>query len=224
MRRSVRARRFLLRVSRIDGKVTLSMPERAREAEALAFAQGHAEWIRRALERNGPRIVVAFGTQVPVQGRLLTLTPAPVRAPRVEEGLLLLPADPDRAAPRAGAYLRLLARQKLQAASDHYAAQAGRTFRAITLRDTRSRWGSCTTDGRLMYSWRLILAPAPVLAYVAAHEVAHLAEMNHSAAFWDVVGRLMPDYETHRRWLRSHGNRLHQYDFGQTRPDAGQGH
>ena len=76
LRRSARARRFSLRVSRIDGRVTLSMPDHAREAEALAFAQGHAEWIRRALERNGPRVAVGFGLQLPVQGRLLTLTPA----------------------------------------------------------------------------------------------------------------------------------------------------
>jgi len=214
LRRSARARRFSLRVSRIDGKVTLSMPARARESEALAFAQGHADWIRKTLERNGPRIGVGFGTQVPVEGRLLTLTPAQVRAPRVEEDRLLLPSDPDRAALRASAWLRLLARQQLQAATDHYAGQIGKDVRGITLRDTRSRWGSCTSDGRLMYSWRLILAPQPVLAYVAAHEVAHLAEMNHSPAFWSVVRGLMPDYETHRRWLKTRGNHLHQYDFG----------
>ena len=224
LRRSARARRFSLRVSRIDGRVTLSMPDHAREAEALAFAQGHAEWIRRALERNGPRVAVGFGLQLPVQGRLLTLTPAGVRAPKVEGDRLLLPADPQRAAVRAATYLRLLARQQLQSASDHYAAQIGRSFRTITLRDTRSRWGSCTTDGRLMYSWRLILAPPSVLSYVAAHEVAHLAEMNHSDRFWKIVGRLMPEFEIHRRWLRSDGDRLHQFDFGGTRPDAAQDH
>lgn len=224
LRRSARARRFSLRVSRIDGKVTLSMPAHARESEALAFAQGHADWIRRTQERNGPRIGVSLGTQVPVQGRLLTLTPAPVRAARVDGDRLLLPADPERTALRAAAYLRLLARQQLQAASDHYAAQVGRSFRSITLRDTRSRWGSCTSDGRLMYSWRLILAPQPVLAYVAAHEVAHLAEMNHSPAFWAIVRRLMPEYETHRRWLKARGNQLHQYDFGGSRPETGQDH
>ncbi len=214
LRRSARARRFSLRVSRIDGKVTLSMPAHARESEALAFAQGHADWIRNTLERNGSRVAVAFGTQLPVQGQLLTLTPAPIRAPRVEEDRLLLPADPERVALRTGAWLRLLARQRLQAATELYAGKLGRGFRSITLRDTRSRWGSCTTDARLMYSWRLILAPEPVLSYVAAHEVAHLAEMNHSAAFWNVVRGLMPDYETHRRWLKASGNQLHQYDFG----------
>lgn len=213
LRRSARARRFSLRVSRIDGKVTLSMPAHARESEALAFAQGHADWIRRTQERNGPRIGVSLGTQVPVQGRLLTLTPAPVRAARVDGDRLLLPADPERTALRAAAYLRLLARQQLQAASDHYAAQVGRSFRSITLRDTRSRWGSCTSDGRLMYSWRLILAPPQVLDYVAAHEVAHLVELNHSPAYWRVVTGICPDWKRHRDWFKANGSTLHGFRF-----------
>ncbi|MEY3959547.1 MAG: hypothetical protein RIR14_200, partial [Pseudomonadota bacterium] len=81
------------------------------------------------------------------------------------------------------------------------------------LRDTRSRWGSCTAEGALMYSWRLIMAPPPVLRYVAAHEVAHLVEMNHSPQFWAVVDRLYPGWEAQRAWLRSHGSALHGLRF-----------
>ena len=139
---------------------------------------------------------------------------APVRAARIEGAQLLVPADPARLRPGLTAFLRLLARQRLQAASDRHAAALGRSFTRLTLRDTRSRWGSCTADGGLMYSWRLILAPAEVLDYVAAHEVAHLAEMNHSPAFWATVARLMPGYAPHRAWLKRHGADLHRYDFG----------
>jgi hypothetical protein len=83
----------------------------------------------------------------------------------------------------------------------------------ITLRDTRSRWGSCTADGALMYSWRLILAPPSVLDYVAAHEAAHLVEMNHSARFWALVERLCPDWQAERAWLRREGAALQAWRF-----------
>ena len=218
LRRLARARRFSLRVSRLDGRVTLSMPAGARESEALAFAESQSDWIRRTLARAVAGCDVGLGAVIPYEGMHLTLTPAPLRAPRVEGGLLLVPADPARAAVRTLAFLKLQARQRLQAASDHYAQQLGRRHSGLVLRDTRSRWGSCSAEGQLMYSWRLIMAPPDVLDYVAAHEVAHLAEMNHSAAFWAVVRRLMPGYEKHRRWLKTEGTGLHRYDFsGATR-------
>ena len=213
LRRTSQARRFSLRVSRLDGRVTLSMPERARESDALAFAEAQADWIRRAQARTTPLAPVGFGSVLPIEGRAVTLTPGPVKAPMLAEQSLILPPDPTRAAVRAEAYLKLHARARLQAASDHYAARAGCAHGGVSLRDTRSRWGSCSAEGRLMYSWRLIMAPPEVLDYVAAHEVAHLLEMNHSPAFWAVVRGLMPDYQTHRRWLKSSGNDLHRHLF-----------
>ena len=214
LRRSKAARRFSLRVSRIDGAVTLSMPFHARDAEALGFAAGQADWLRRALMRARVVESVGIGSVLPVEGVALTVTAAPVRAVRAEGGALLMPEDAARVGARVAAYLKLRARQRLQAESERHAAMLGRPFARITLRDVRSRWGSCAPDGSLMYSWRLILAPPEVLSYVAAHEVAHLAEMNHSARFWGVVARLMPDYERHRRWLKVQGTGLHAYDFG----------
>lgn len=214
LRRSARARRFSLRVSRLDGRVTLSIPARASEAEALAFAGDKADWVRSILATSAPRRGVGQGATVPFEGRALTVTAAAVRAVRVEGDLLLVPGDPARVATRIAAFLKLAARQRLQVESERFAADIGRPIRAITLRDTRSRWGSCTHDGRLMYSWRLIMAPPEVLSYVAAHEVAHLKELNHSGDFWAIVARMMPDYARHRRWLRSHGNDLHRIDFG----------
>lgn len=216
LRRSARARRFSLRVSQIDGRVTLSMPSRASEAEALAFAGDKADWVRGILAKAAPRQAVVPGMLLPFEGRLLALTPAKVRAVSATETALLVPGDPRRVTARVLAFLKFAARRRLQGESERYAAMLGRPIRAVTLRDTRSRWGSCTHDGRLMYSWRLIMAPPEVLSYVAAHEVAHLVELNHSPAFWATVARLMPDHARHRRWLRSHGNDLHRLDFGGT--------
>ncbi|SPH24847.1 hypothetical protein DEA8626_03880 [Defluviimonas aquaemixtae] len=213
LRRSARARRFSLRVSRLDGRVTLSMPARAHEAEALDFARSKAAWLRAMISEAGERETVGIGTRLPVEGRPLAVTAAPVRAVRAEGGALLVPGTADRAGRRVQAFLKLLARDRLWVASRVHAGRLGRPFSRLTLRDTRSRWGSCTQDGGLMYSWRLIMAPPEVLDYVAAHEVAHLAEMNHSPAFWGTVAELLPGYARHRQWLKRNGAALHRWDF-----------
>jgi predicted metal-dependent hydrolase len=149
-----------------------------------------------------------------LEGRAMTLVQGAGRSIRVEGETLLVPGDPALAAVRVEAWLKVLARDRLMQASDHYAGLLGRRFTRLTLRDTRSRWGSCSHDGGLMYSWRLIMAPPSVLTYVAAHEVAHLAEMNHSPAFWRVVERLYPGWQAERDWLRGEGQALHRYRFG----------
>ncbi len=213
LRRSVRARRFSLRVSRHDGTVTLTVPARAAIAEALAFAHSQSDWLRRALDRVPQVVPLGFGATIPFEGRVRTLTPGPVRAPKVQDDLLILPADGRRLLPLLQAFLKHCARVRLQAATERHAAMLGRGFRKITLRDTRSRWGSCAQDGSLSYSWRLIMAPPSVLDYVAAHEVAHLAEMNHSPAFWAVVARLRPAYADDRAWLKTQGAALQAIRF-----------
>ncbi len=215
LKRSSRARRFSLRVSRLDGKVTLSMPLRAREGEALAFLRGNEDWLRQTLSAMPASALraVGFGAAVPVEGRDLALIPATGRGVRVEGDRLLVPGDPATVAPRVAAWLKVLARDRLAAASTRYAGLVGRRYSSLALRDTRSRWGSCSPDGRLMYSWRLILAPPPVLDYVAAHEVAHLVELNHSPAYWRVVTGICPDWKRHRDWLKANGSTLHGFRF-----------
>lgn len=215
LRRSARARRYSLRVSGLDGRVTLTLPPRGSAAEALDFARHREAWIRGVLAAQGAAVPVAPGAELPFEGRLLTVTGAPVRAPRIEGRALLVPeADPGRTGLRVATFLKAAARLRLAEASGRHAEALGRRVGRITLRDTRSRWGSCAASGGLMYSWRLVMAPPEVLDYVAAHEVAHLAEMNHSPAFWAVVARLCPDHARHRRWLRREGAGLHRYRFG----------
>ena len=220
LRRSARSRRFSLRVSQLDGRVTLSLPLRAREAEAMEFARAQEGWLRAALARQPVQALVAMGDAVPVEGQMLVLAPGSGRSVRREGGALLVPGDPAQTGVRAQAYLKVLARERLLTASDHFAGLVGCKASRITLRDTRSRWGSCSHQGALMYSWRLVMAPPAVLTYVAAHEVAHLVEMNHSAAFWAVVARLYPGWQGQRRWLHSHGQRLHGYRFTAADPDG----
>ena len=213
LRRSARARRLSLRVSRADGSVTLTMPPRMREAAAMAFLTQHEDWLRQTLAARPVGVPAGIGAVIPVGNHPVTLVSGTGRVPRLDGDHLILPGDPARAGVRAQAFLKALARDRLAAACDRYAGVLDRAYTALTLRDTRSRWGSCTATGRLMFNWRLIMAPAPVLDYVAAHEVAHLAQMNHSPAFWATVTRLFPDYAPQRRWLRAQGETLHRYQF-----------
>lgn len=211
LRRSPRAKRISLRVSQLDGRVTLTLPRGVPEAEAMEFARSKADWIRRHLSKQPENARVSYGTLLPLEGQPRRIVPADGARIKISGNEISVP---DRAmAAGLKAYLRELARVRLSAASDHYAAKLGRSYTRITLRDTRSRWGSCSSQDALMYSWRLILAPSEVLRYVAAHEVAHLSEMNHSPAFWAQVEHLYGPYEAPRRWLRQEGVTLHRYDF-----------
>lgn len=212
LRRSVRAKRLSLRVSRLDGRVTLSMPQHVPVREAIRFLSSRENWLRGHLNDVQPRLPVRPGSQILYRGKMLPVLEGVGRTVRILEDRIELPVGPTASA-GLRARLKAAARDALAIESDTYARQLGRSYSRITLRDTRSRWGSCSSTGALMYSWRLIMAPPAVLQYVAAHEVAHLVEMNHSAAFWDVVARLMPDYQPHRSWLRTHGHELHRYVF-----------
>jgi len=216
LKRSSRARRFSLRVSRLDGKVTLSMPLRAREGEALAFLKGNEDWLRQTLQAMPASALraVGHGAVITVEGNDLTLTPASGRGVRVEGDRLLVPGDPATAGPRVAAWLKVLARDRLASASTRYAGLVGRSYSSLAIRDTRSRWGSCTAEGELSFSWRVILAPPHVLDYLAAHEVAHLKEMNHGPKFWKLCRHLCPRTDEARAWLKRNGNALQAIDFG----------
>ncbi len=212
IKRSARSKRLSLRVSRLDGKVTLSMPKRVSDREAHKFLDEKADWIRDNLEDLPSITRVVIGASVLFEGEETMVVAGEGRRARLTEAGI---AVPDGAVgPRVAALLKIEARARLTEASERYAKAIGRSFGRVTIRDTRSRWGSCTSDGNLMYSWRLVMAPPEVLAYVAAHEVAHLIHMNHSADFWAEVGGIFPDYDGPRRWLRENGHLLHQYDFG----------
>ncbi len=212
LRRSGRARRISLRISQLDGRVTLTLPGGVSEREALAFAQAKEAWIRGHLDARPDAVTLGFGATLPVEGRMRRIVEAPGRRVLLGAAELAVPRDAAVGA-RLQSWLRALARDRLAAASDHYAEALGRDYARLSLRDPRSRWGSCSSRGGLMYSWRLILAPPEVLRYVAAHEVAHLAEMNHSPAFWATLERLHGPYAAPRRWLRAEGAALHRYRF-----------
>jgi predicted metal-dependent hydrolase len=213
LRRSARARRISLRISQLDGRVTLTMPKRLKESEGIAFAREKEEWIRQHLDARDADVPVGIGAEFPLGGRMVRVVVGQGRRVLLGVDTIAVPGRADRVPARLAAHLKELARDRLAGACDDYAAVLGRPYTKLTLRDTRSRWGSCTLDGGLMFSWRLILTPPEVLDYVAAHEVVHLAQMNHSPAFWAEVARIYGPYQDARGWLRKNGSDLHRFRF-----------
>ena len=211
LRWSAQARRLSLRVSRMDGRVTLSVPPGISLGTAEAFLKRKAGWVRGHLAAQPPAERPELGTLVPVEGRVRRIAAVQGRPRLVGDALEVNPSR--EVAPQVAAVLKALARDRLAAACDTHAARLNRRYTALVLRDPRTRWGSCSSGGRLMFSWRLVMAPPEVLDYVAAHEVAHLVEMNHSAAFWAQVARICPDHARHRAWLRDQGADLHRMRF-----------
>ncbi|MEP1537945.1 MAG: SprT family zinc-dependent metalloprotease [Paracoccaceae bacterium] len=213
LRRSARARRITLRVSSLDGRVTMTLPNGVSDREAARFATEKESWLRKHLAKHEEDIQVRYGVQIPVLGESLNVIEGDGRRIKIGVEGLSVPGPDTRVGSRLSGFLKTMARARLAEASDNYAESLGCAYSSISIRDTRSRWGSCSSSGRLMYSWRLVLAPPDVLHYVAAHEVAHLKEMNHSSAFWDVVETLYGDYAPPRRWLRENGALLHRFKF-----------
>ena len=211
LRRSGRAKRLSLRVSQLDGRVTMTLPKWASVRQAQAFAEEKADWISNALARRVESVCILPGAELPVEGVSRRVVLGTARSAKLLTDTLVVPEG--RPGPATAALLKNLARDRLSECVARYADAIGRPYGRLTLRDTRSRWGSCSHEGNLMFSWRLILAPPEVLDYVAAHEVAHLERMDHSPAFWSVVRGLCPVYETPRVWLRRQGHALHRYRF-----------
>ena len=212
LRRSRQAKRLSLRISSLDGRITITGPHFVPESTFQDFLDSKAEWIL-VNHKHIERIIVDDGASVPMLGKPHVIRATNMRKISVVDDQILVPQHRSSIGAQVKGVLKSLARDHLAQASDHYAQRLGHSYQGLRLRDTRSRWGSCSSDGHLMYSWRLVMAPRDVLNYVAAHEVAHLVEMNHSKSFWAVVHDIYGDYEQPRYWLRTSGNQLHRYDF-----------
>lgn len=205
-----------LRLHPAVDSVELVLPAGASLAVALGFLDGKRGWIAAQLARMPPRVNFIDGAVIPVLGierELVLQELGRGRQPvfQLKSTSIEVTGDEASLARRTRAGLADLARDMLASKSRAVAARLGKPVAKISVGDPHSRWGSCASSGNIRYSWRLILAPEPIMDYVVAHEVAHLAEMNHSARFWRVVAQLSSDHETARSWLKRNGPQLLRY-------------
>jgi len=208
VRRSPRARRVRVNVDAHAG-VEVVLPARAAEREAAAAIRELRPWIERRLGEAAAvreRLAARSGT-VPYLGHTLTLVSEAGRMRAHRRGdRMLVPAGDHR--PALERWYRRAARQEISERLDQATAQAGVSYRELTIRGQRTRWASCSANGTMSFNWRLLLAPEPVLDYVIWHEVCHLDVLDHSPRFWSLLASRCPDYRTYARWLRRHGATL----------------
>jgi predicted metal-dependent hydrolase len=216
VRINARARSYRLSIPHSGGPV-LTLPPHGKWAEAEAFLARQRNWLAARIHRAPEVSGFVDGGVVPLRGvdhRIVSTGRIRGRVEVAEmdgERVLLVPGDPAHQARRLTDWFKDEAQADLVARSAFHAARLGVTVKSIKMRSQASRWGSCSSAGNLNYNWRLVLAPPFVLDYVAAHEVAHLVEMNHSAAFWATVKRTLPEMEKGRAWLKAHGRQLMAY-------------
>jgi predicted metal-dependent hydrolase len=221
VRRHRQARRYTLRIHAVTREIVLTMPPRGSLRDAQHFAQKHGAWIAARLNRLPGATALADGVEVPLRGIMHRVSHRPGRRGVVwtetkDDGthLLCVAGEAPHINRRVIDFFKREAAADLGMASRRYAGMLDVTIKRISIRDQTSRWGSCSCTGVLSYSWRLVLAPPFVLDYLAAHEVAHRVELNHSPRFWRTLQRICPDMDRAKAWLDAHGTGLHHY--GQT--------
>lgn len=218
LRRNRLARRYTLRIHSATREVVLTLPPRGSLKQAREFAQRHGAWIAARLKRLPQPVPFADGTVLPLRGVEHRIAHRPhargtvwTETHSAEARVICVAGAAPHIPRRVRDYLKREAKRELEIASRQAALMLGVSVKRVSVRDQTSRWGSCSTTGVLSYSWRLILAPPFVLDYLAAHEAAHLVEMNHSRAFWRQVERVCPDFKKAKAWLDANGADLHRY-------------
>jgi predicted metal-dependent hydrolase len=218
VRRTAQARRYTLKVKTATREVLLTMPLRGSLATARDFAERHGGWLAQRFDKLPEMVDFKDGGTVPLRGEphLIQHRQTARGSAWTESGangqpVIAVAGDASFLPRRVRDLLKKEARKDIEAAARKHAAALGVSIKRISIKDTTSRWGSCAADGSLSFSWRMILAPPFVLDYLAAHEVAHRKEMNHSVRYWRVVASIYPDYERAEAWLKRHGAELHRW-------------
>ncbi len=213
IRHHPRARRMTLRIDPVGGGAVVTLPASTPADEGMAMVRRKAGWLIDRLEALPPRSVLADGATVPLLGAELTVRHRPETRGVVRRvgNELIVTGRPEHLPRRLTDWLKAEARREVAARARVKADTLGRPVGRVTVRDTRTRWGSCSANGNLSFCWRLVLAPPFVVDYVVAHEVAHLAVRDHSPRFWKTVATLTGEAERARAWLNRHGEALHRF-------------
>lgn len=216
---NARAKRLTLRLEAGGQGLRVTVPPGLARGEVQRFLDRHQGWLEQKLAKVPERPQLRPGVKVPIRGvpHLITHEPAMRGVAHVRQEadgpVLVVYGDRRRLGRRVSDFLKREAKREIEPLVARHAASVGRRAKSIRFKDTSSRWGSCTSDGGLSFSWRIMMAPPPVINYLVAHEVAHLREMNHGPKFWELCKRLCPDTDRCKDWLKRNGTALQAISF-----------
>ncbi|MCT8998161.1 M48 family metallopeptidase [Chelativorans intermedius] len=216
-----RARRLTLRIAPGGAALRVTVPPGLSLSEVERFLARHEGWLEQRLRKLPEEPLVRPGIKIPLRGVPHLVVHAPHRRGAVEvsaidgQPALVVMGDRRHLPRRLADFLKREAKRDIEALVARHTRAVGRPARAIRYRDTTSRWGSCTSDGVLSFSWRIMMAPPAVINYLVAHEVAHLKEMNHGPRFWALCEALCPRTQEARQWLKRNGTALQAIRFGE---------
>jgi len=212
IRRHARARRLILRIDEDTGGAIVTIPKRTAMRDGVNMAKRKSAWIAAQLKRRGQPLAFEDGLEIPLLGEMLTVRHDPrARTTQCQGQDIFVSGRVEHLPRRLLDWLKAQARAQFSTRANEKALSLDLRVSRITVRDTRSRWGSCTAGGQLNFSWRLVLAPEFVLDYVVAHEVAHLVHKNHGPDFWALTETLTDRTREAKAWLNAHGRDLHRY-------------
>lgn len=213
LRRSPRARKLRLKIDPYRDGVEVVLPRGASRRTALGLLETHSQWVGRHLQDLPERVDFLPGAWVPVLGieHAIRRTAGTRGGVYAESGIIWVSGAPEHTSRRVRDWLKKRARAEIAPRLTAYAGRLGHKIGRLSLRDTRSRWASCSARGTFSFSWRLVMAPERVLDYVIAHEAAHLVELNHSPRYWRLVAELFGPCRAEQDWLKRHGIGLHRY-------------
>ncbi len=220
IRENQRATRITLRIEPGGKALKMTIPYGLHHRDVDDFLDRHNGWLKSRLSKFSDDATLVDGSSIFIRG-----VPHRIEHTGTLRGLTHIATDaegetvlrvsglPENLRKRISTFLKKEARADLERLVARHAKRVGKPVRSISMKDTRSRWGSCSHDGNLSFSWRIVMAPESVIDYLAAHEVAHLREMNHGPKFWALCETLCPDMETSKAWLKRNGSQLHAIDF-----------
>jgi len=213
IRKNTRARRMILRIDNNINGAVVTLPSWTSEREALLMVQEKSDWVLTKLDNMPTKISFESGVQIPFLGEYHIVYHDPNQKEVVKKGdnEIRLGGREEHLSRRLGDWLRKEAKIIIQPKAIEMAKKLNGKIGRISIRDTKSRWGSCAASGNLSFCWRLILTPEWVLNYVIAHEVSHLRHMNHGSEFWQTVADFNVRVDAARVWLSKNAEQLHRY-------------
>ena len=212
--KSTRASKLILKIDNRERIPVLTIPKYCSNKKAVEFVRSNKQWIDDCLQKLPLIRKFIIGEQISLFGKKYQIEHCPTSrfGVQIEDSVIKVSGQQEFLHRRLTDFIKQKAKSRFLQKSQKLAAKIDCHINEVFIKDTKSRWGSCSNRNNINYNWRIALAPDYVIDYLIAHEVSHLKHQDHSENFWNCVAKLCPDYQKGREWLKNHGKELYLYE------------